>query len=236
MSLLLAHPFDAAALAVFFLCWAGYEPALRGLARRRIGINRAMEAVRHAWMRRALRREVRIMDTNLMGHMLNSASFFASTNLLLIAASAGLLFGGEGMLGNLRGLTFADGAPLWLLQAKVALVVFTLAKGLLDFVWSIRQMNYALALLGAGPEYNADADLDGFAAAIGNVLNPSFAAFNKGVRAYYFALAAAAWIVSPLAMAAGAVAAVSLLLHRQVASRAAGGVRAATALLEKEPR
>ena len=40
-------------------------------------------------------REVRLMDGQLLGHALNSASFFASSNLLLIAAAAGALFGGD---------------------------------------------------------------------------------------------------------------------------------------------
>jgi uncharacterized membrane protein len=237
MFYVLAYPIDFAALAIFLLCWTAYEPLLAFVSRGRPPINDAMVDVRLSWMRRSMRRPVRIMDTNLMGHMLNSASFFASTNLLLIAAVAGLLVGGEAVLNNLEGLSFTPGAPLWLLQSKIALVVFALAKGLLDFVWAIRQMNYSLALLGAGPEYDSGADLDTFAKAIADVLNPAFAAFNHGVRAYYFALAAAAWILSPMAMALGAAAASAVLLRRQIASPAAAGIRAANeAIASERPR
>lgn len=231
---LYARPADLFALIAFAMCWAAYQPALNRLAKGRPVINSAMETARLAWLQRAMARENRIMDTNLLGHMLASASFFASTNLLLIAAVAGLLVGGAAMLENLRAVEFGTGAPLWLLQAKIGLVAFALAKGLLDFIWCIRQMNYTLALFGAAPEYNSRADLDGYAQAVAGVLNPAFQAFNKGVRAYYFALAAAAWVVSPWLMAISAVAATGLLLHRQLASEAAAGVAKAHRLLSQD--
>jgi len=225
-------PIDIAAALAFAACWIFYEPILARLSRAKGGINVDMTPVREAWIVRMLQREVRIMDTNLLGHMLNSASFFASTNLLVIAAAAGLLFGGEDMLANLRGLRLVDQAPNWLVEIKIALVVVTLARGLLDFIWAIRQLNYCLALLGAAPEFQQVDEHAAYASAFADVLNPTFAAFNKGVRTYYFALAAAAWFVSPWAMMAGVAAASALLLRRQLSSQAAGGIREARRLLE----
>ncbi len=227
-------PIDIAAALIFVVAWAAYEPILVRLSTQRGGINLDMISVREAWIGRMLAREVRIYDANLLGHLLSSASFFASTNLLVIAAAAGLLFGGEAMLANLRGLSMLAQAPNWLIEAKIALVVVTLARGLLDFIWTIRQMNYCLALFGAAPEVTDTASHAAFRAAAADVLNPTFAAFNKGVRAYYFALAAAAWIISPWAMAVGAVATFALLLYRQTGSQAARGIRAARRVLNPQ--
>lgn len=228
------NPVDIAAAAIFVLCWVIYEPILKRLAGGRGGINLDMGAVREAWIRRMLTREVRIVDSNLLGHLLSSASFFASTNLLVIAAVAGLLFGGETMLGNLHALELASPSPSWLIEIKIGLILVTLSRGLLDFIWAIRQLNYCLAMLGAAPEWEDTARHAAFAKAATDVLHPAFTAFNKGVRAYYFALAAAAWIVSPWAMALGVIAAFVLLLRRQTSSQAAGGVRAARLLFEQE--
>ena len=86
---------DGLALALFFLCWLGYGPLLALLARRSGSLNDDMLVVRRAWMMVMTHREVRIVDSQLMGHTINSAGFFASTNLLLIAAVAGILFGGD---------------------------------------------------------------------------------------------------------------------------------------------
>lgn len=229
-------PIDIAAAAIFALCWVAYEPILKRLSNRRGGLNIDMASVREAWLKRMLAREVRIMDTNLLGHLLSSASFFASTNLLVIAAAAGLLFGGESMLDGLRGLHIVAEAANWLLSIKITLIVVTLSRGLLDFIWAIRQLNYCLALLGAAPEWDQKQDHPAWAHAFANVLNPAFSAFNKGVRTYYFALAAAAWIISPWAMIAGVIAASFLLLRRQTQSQAAGGVRAIRDLLVAEDK
>jgi uncharacterized membrane protein len=222
---------DIVALLIFAACWIGYEPLRARLAKGGRGnINSDMYRVREAWLRQFLARDNRIMDVNLLGHLLNSASFFASTNLLVIAAAAGVLFGGEAVRSGLQDLVLAAPASDWLIELKVGVVIITLSRGLLDFVWAIRQLNYALALLGAAPDATASEKHVAFVTAAADVLHPAFSAFNTGVRAYYFALAAAAWLISPWAMIAGVAATVLILLRRQMHSQAARGIRAAREL------
>ncbi|MGE0828952.1 MAG: DUF599 domain-containing protein [Hyphomonadaceae bacterium] len=221
---------DIAAFAIFAFTWIFYEALLKRFSGGRGGINRDMEFIRAEWMRRMLARENRIADSNLIGHLLSSASFFASTNLLIIAAAMGVLFGGEAMMQGLRGIVIFQASPIWLLEAKIGLVAITLSRGLLDFIWSIRQLNYCVAMIGAAPEAH-DPDASVYADALANVLTPALSSFNQGVRAYYFALAAAAWLVSPWAMAVSAAAAFALLARRQTGSPAAHGVRSAKSFL-----
>ena len=85
--------FDWGALALFFICWLGYAPLLKAISRRGGSLNADMVHVRAVWMESMTHRELKLVDSQLMGHSINSASFFASTNLLLIAAVAGILFG-----------------------------------------------------------------------------------------------------------------------------------------------
>src|SRR5918998_1960319 len=96
---MLAHALpwqDGAALALFIVLWLGYEPLVRRLSKGRGSLHRDMDVVRAGWMHTMARRpESRLIDANLMGHTINSASFFASANLILIAAAAGALFGGD---------------------------------------------------------------------------------------------------------------------------------------------
>jgi uncharacterized membrane protein len=68
------------------------------------------------------------------------------------------------------------------------------------------------------------------------VLNPALSSFNNGIRGYYFALSAAAWLVGPWAMIAAVILAVSLLAWRQAASSSARGVRRIRELLESIPQ
>lgn len=224
---------DYAALAVFMLCWLAYEPMLKRLSGGQGAINADMSLVRAAWVRRMLQRDSRIFDASLLGHLLNSASFFASSNLLVIAASVGVIFSGVNLERSLAQLPFAASSAAWLAEAKLGLVALALVRGLLDFVWAIRQLNYCVALFGAAP-LAGDARAEAFIEAARSVLDPALSSFNRGVRSYYFALAAAAWLIGGWAMAGAVIWAVVLLAWRQTSSRAAHGVRVAKEALERD--
>ncbi|WP_296178313.1 DUF599 family protein [uncultured Brevundimonas sp.] len=223
---------DWIALVLFFTAWLGYGPLLKLIARRSGSLNDDMLVVRDSWMTAMTHREMRLIDSQLMGHSINSASFFASTNLLLIAAVAGILFGGENALRGFAAVG-AEAVPMKILEAKLALVLVCLARGFLDFIWSLRQMNYALALIGAAPEIHTETDRVAYGHAVAQVLNPALGGFSQGVRGYYFALAAAAWLFGPLWLALGVISAFGLLVWRQAGSPAARAVRAARRLLER---
>ena len=224
--------FDWIALFLFFVAWLGYGPILGVIARRSGSLNDDMLIVRDSWMTAMTHREIRLIDSQLMGHSINSASFFASTNLLLIAAVAGILFGGENALRGFAAVG-AEAVPVKILEAKLALVLVCLARGFLDFIWSLRQLNYTVALIGAAPEIHEEADRVAYGRAVARVLNPALTSFNQGVRGYYFALAAAAWLFGPLWLMLGAVSVFALLAWRQLASPAAGAIRQARRLLER---
>jgi len=222
------------ALGWFLLCWLGYTPLVRWLWRKGGAINIDMEFVRARWMLvMARRREQRLIDGQLMGHALSSASFFASSNLILIAAAAGVLFGGDVSYHKILQAPGLQHAPRLLFDAKIVLITAALARGLLDFIWSIRQLNYVLAVIGAAPEGGDSAWRDAYAAATAQILNPAFKSSNSGVRGYYFALAASAWLIGPLSLVLAATAITALLLWRQAHAPAAKGVHAARALLEE---
>ena len=92
-------------------------------------------------------------------------------------------------------------------------------------------MNYALALIGAAPEVHHKTDRKAFAEAAGQLLNPALGSFSQGVRGYYFALAAAAWLFGPAWLALGVASSFGLLIYRQEASPAARAIRNARRLL-----
>ena len=228
-------PADIAAFALFALCWLGYEPLLKRLTRRAQTINTDLTVIRTAWMRNMAGREGRFLDSQLLGHAISSASFFTSSNLIIIAAAAGALFGGDAFLRGVKGVPLVASAPHLVLEAKLALVVVVLGRGLLAFIWSIRQMNYCIVAIGAAPGPGTDpAVVKAYGEAAAEVLNPALSSFNSGVRGYYFALAAGAWLLGPLPFALGAIGAITLLAWRQSQSRSSAGVRRLRAILEAE--
>lgn len=227
---------DLVALAVFAVVWLFYEPLLTAFGKRRGGVlNTDMTVIRTAWMTTTTGREVRLLDGQLLGHALNSASFFASSNLLLIAAAAGALFGGDTTFRSVSALEVVRTSSRLLFEVQLALVLITLARGLLDFIWSIRQLNYCLAAMGATPEPLPEGERATFGALLGRLLNPALGAFNSGVRGYYFALAASAWLFGPWAFLAATLGAMALLFWRQRSSPAALAIHDFRRLLEARP-
>ncbi|WP_332770253.1 DUF599 domain-containing protein [Phenylobacterium sp.] len=226
-------PLDTVAVAVFAVAWLAYEPLLKAIARGKGLINTDMTVIRLAWMRNMAGRENKFMDGQILGHTLNSASFFASSNLILIAAAAGALFGGERTFESASSLMVLKTSSRLLFEAQVALVVLTLARGLLDFIWSIRQMNYCLAVIGAAPETEDIASTRPYGEAAARLMNPALSSFNRGVRGYYFALAAAGWLFGPQTFLLLTFLAVALLVTRQRRSPAARAIAEVRRLLDQ---
>jgi uncharacterized membrane protein len=224
---------DLAAITIFLVIWVAYGPALKWMSQAGGLINNDMIQIRIAWMRGMIGREQRMVDSQIIGHALNSASFFASSNLLLIAASGGLLFGGEAARRQLEHAPLVAQASETLLQTKLALIGVTLARGLLAFIWGIRQLNYCAAAIGAAPSAKDRPDIAAdYANALGELLTRALSAFNDGVRNYYFALAAAAWLFGPVPLVIATLGATALLVWRQGSSPAAKAVHRLRTLLE----
>ena len=226
---------DLVVLGFFLFCWLFYEPLLKRLGHEKNVINTDMTVIRRRWMAEMAVREIALLDGQLLGHAINSASFFASSNLILIAAAAGVLFGGDTALKSIEGLAVLAPASALVFQIKMGVVLIALARGLLDFIWAIRQMNYCLAAIGATPMWAPRPVLEEYAEATGAILNPALSAFNAGVRGYYFALAAAAWLLGPIAFAVATGGAMVLLLWRQRRSPASAAVRKIRQILERQP-
>ena len=225
---------NSLALALFIFAWAFYEPLLHAFAKRRGGVlNTDLAVIRTAWMQNMTTREVRLMDTQILGQTLNSCSFFASSNLILIAGAAGALFGGPRTFASVSALEVVHTSTRLLFELQLSLVVAALARGLLDFIWAIRQINYCLAALGAVPDPLPEAEREAFGTLLARLMNPALGSFSAGVRGYYFALAAAASLFGPGAFAIATLGAVALLVWRQRSSPAAIAIHDFRELLEK---
>ncbi|HEX4712803.1 DUF599 domain-containing protein [Phenylobacterium sp.] len=229
-------PLNIAAVSLFGVCWLFYQPLLNLLGRRGGAvINTDLTVVRTAWMHNMAKRTNRFMDGQLLAQTLSTSTFFASSNLILIAATAGVLFGGQVSFRNVSSLVVIKTSSRLLFEGQLALVVLTLARGLLDFIWGIRQLNYVLAAIGATPEAADDDSHHAFGDVAGRLLNPALRSVNSGVRGYYFALAAAAWLFGPIPFMIATVGAMGLLIWRQRRSPAAAAIAELRKLLENRP-
>jgi uncharacterized membrane protein len=223
---------DCLALLVFLICCLFYAPLVRRFVPH--AINTGLTTLRIAWMRTMLRRENRIVDSSLLGHVVHSASFFASTSLIVIGALLSLLSNVEHIQPAVESLAFVPVMPRMVFELKIVLPLLVLIHGFVSLTWSLRQLNYAIAMIGAAPDRrDVGEDLEPLAEGIGRSLSQALSTFNTGIRAYYFAIGGLAWVMGPLALVIAAFIITAMLLWRQRYSSAATEFRVALAAVNR---
>lgn len=222
---------DWVGLGVFLALYFGYAPACRALLPR--SINARLGGLRVHWMRTMLRRDNRIVDSALLGQVMQSASFFASASLILIGAMLSLLSGVDRLQPALESLVLVAPVPRLVFELKVALPLAVMVHGFVRFTWAIRQLNYTIAFLGAAPDrHGLGRHGERLAVSIAAVMSSALGTYNAGLRCYYFALAGLAWVIGPFVLAAAALLLTTMLVLRQIAGPAASSFGAALAAIE----
>lgn len=215
---------DRVALVWFLFAWLGYGRLIHGM-RSAPSITTRMGEMRWLWMHAMLGRDSRIVDASLMGNTMHSATFFASTSMIALAALLGLLGRFDQTFAALQDLEFTAKTSRMLLEGKLLLLILVFAQCFLKLTWALRQMNYCLAMIGAAPQRPARGMRDDIAVHTGRLLSLAISSFNAGIRGYYFALAALAWILGPLALFTVTTGIVAMLLWRQFGSATASEIR-----------
>jgi uncharacterized membrane protein len=227
---------DLAALAFFAVIWFGYGLVMDRRPEGGGGLNQRLRTVRRAWMGEMLRRENRMPDSALLGHLIHSVSFFASATLLVIAALSGAFGALDAVHEALSELAITgDALSRRALEARLLLLLVIFVYAFFKFTWAIRQYNYCCALVGAAPPASEPIAPERRAALTrqaAEVLSVAVSTFNGGLRAYYFALAALGWFVHPLAFIGAVLWIVLVLLRRQFLSHTLHSIEAFEAALE----
>ena len=234
---------DCIAPVFMMLLWQGYS--LAADHRHRPG-SRSVTSVTHdyrvLWMRRMLEREMRMGDVNICVAMSRSASLFASTSIFIMAGLI-TLFGALGQINAiLRDISFVTGPERLLIEVNLVLLVLIFVFAFFKFVWSTRQFNFALTLIGGAPmpdEPDAP-DRVGFSERTASVIDRATNSFTQGLRAYYFALATLTWVVHPAVFMFASVVVLGVLYRREFRSHThrflmEAGVNLASETLKNRP-
>lgn len=142
-------------------------------------------------------RDNRITDVSLTEHTVHSATFFASTSVVAMAALLGLLGGFDRTYATVQELAFTAKTGRVFMEGKLLLLLLVFAHTFPKLSWALRQLNYTLAMIGAAPTKPGVAQRDRIAQELGALLCLAVRSFNAGMRGYYFALAALTWLVGP---------------------------------------
>ena len=190
--------------------------------------------LRKEWMSRLLARENRIVDSTLVGHTIHSASFFASTSMLVLAGLIGVLGSADRVYAAIANISLLLGGGQRLFEWKVLLLICIAGYAFFKFTWALRQFNYFCAVIGSAPNVgNGGVDRESGSERMAVILTYAIQELNAGVRAYYFAFAALGWFIHPLAFIASTLVMVLVLGRRQLGSRTARALREHVASLRR---
>ena len=212
---------DWISLALFFACWAGYAWYSEHSQWGDGGLIRTSQNYRLTWAYRMLEREMRVTDSTLIGNLVNSVSFYANTTIYIIAGLVAALGAADKLINFTADLPFANAGNRELLEIKLMLVLASFVFAYFKFTWSLRQFNLLSILVGAAPLGKAgEPGIDVYARRVAGANNLAGDDFNRGIRAYYFGLAASGWLLSPPALGILSIGVVIVLFRRDYRSPA----------------
>jgi uncharacterized membrane protein len=219
---------DLFALGFFVVTWVGYAVLIEWTAYGRTGLNARMHAHRDAWMQEMLKRDMRMVDGQIMASLQNGTAFFASTSLIAIGGTLTILRSSDDLITIVSTLPF--GAPstriLWEIKTIGLAVIFVYA--FFKFAWAYRLYNYVALMIGSMPpasEKDApEAKLH--ALRTSRLCESAGRHFNRGQRAFFFALGYLGWFVSPWLLFVSTAAIFTVMYGRQFISDARAAMTA----------
>jgi uncharacterized membrane protein len=220
---------DLIALGFFVACWLGYALMLEWSTGYAAGaLNTRMHAYRDGWMQELLRREMRMVDAQIMASLQNGTAFFASTSLIAIGGTLTILRSTDDLITIVSSLPF--GTPttrmLWEIKTIGLAVIFVYA--FFKFAWAYRLYNYVAILIGAMPPASERDTERGKRHALrtARLCEAAGRHFNRGQRAFFFALGYLGWFISPWLLFASTAAIVVVMWSRQFTSDASRAMTA----------
>jgi uncharacterized membrane protein len=211
---------DLLAFAWFLIAWIGYSIVIERSPKGRLGLNALLNNYRDDWMRHLLTRENRIVDAQVTAALQNGTAFFASTSLIAVGGTLSLLRAPEAMLPLMSALPLSSppSRELWELKMMGLAVIFVYA--FFKFAWSYRLYNYFAILLGAAPparEHDTP-QAETFVRRASSICADAGRHFNRGQRAFFFALGYLGWFLGPIPLAVTTAGVLVVMWQRQFAS------------------
>ena len=217
---------DLVALVWFVAAWLGYSFVIDETPRGKKGLNSRMHDYRSLWMQRMLARDARMMDGQVIAALQNGTAFFASTSLIALGGAVTLFHSSADMLTVVASLPL--GTPVTHLQWEVKVIglMIIFIYAFFKFGWAYRLYNYVAIMVGAAPPA-AEKDTpeaQEYARITADVITDAGRHFNRGQRAFFFALSYLGWFIGPLPLIATTAGILVVMWRRQFASLSSAAV------------
>ena len=212
---------DALAVAWFAVTFIGYQNLSRFAWFEQRSIAGAVQRHRVAWMRNMALRENRMSDSMLMQQLGQGNAFFASTSAIAIGAIVSLLGAGDKMQAVIEKLPLVARTDGAIFDLKLLLLIGVFVYAFFKFAWGFRLSHYCGIMIGATPQASAEnrAECEVHADAVSSLIGIAADHTNRGLRAFYYAIAAMAWFFHPIAFIAATTWVLLILIRRDFFSR-----------------
>lgn len=208
------------ALLLFVSSWFGYILYSRQANRHEQSLLALTNRYRMEWMRQMLKRDNRMVDSTVMGNLMRSITFFASTSIFFLLGLMTMLGYHERATDIINSIPYAKPASSLLWEVKIFLLMIIFIYAFFKFTWSLRQYNFACIFVVSAPTHNERVDEHDAIARKGAFLVENAAEyFNNGLRAYYFGLAALAWFIHPYLLMIATVWVIMVTYRREFMSK-----------------
>lgn len=213
---------DYLALAWFLVGWFGYQSfAARAAAKGTPSLMTVMGKYREDWWHGTISRELRIVDATIITNLSNSATFFASTTLLILGGLLALLGTSDRAIAIVSELPFSAETHEVVWEFKIFLLLSIFVYAFFKFTWALRQQNFCAVLVGAAPDPHTDPErLEEYVVRSAKLASAASDTFNYGLRAYYFGLAVLTWFLNSWAFMGATAIVIAVLYHREFRSGA----------------
>ena len=202
--------------------WVSYGFTLEHTAYGRNSLSSRMNVYREVWARRLLDREARMVDMQVVISLQTGTAFFASTSLLALGGGLALLRATNDALAVLSKLPIdiSPSPALWEMKCVGLILIFVYA--FFKFAWSYRLFNYVAIMVGAMPltSERDTAEAEAHVIRTARLFESAGRHFNRGQRAFFFALGYLGWFVSPWVLFFTTALVVVVTWRRQFASNA----------------
>jgi uncharacterized membrane protein len=219
---------DLLALAFFCGAWICYAILLEWTPHGRSGLNARMHVYRDRWMQEMLRRDMRMVDAQIMASLQNGTAFFASTSLIAIGGTLTILRTTDDLITIVSTMPFGVQTTRMLWEIKTIGLAVIFVYAFFKFAWSYRLYNYVAIMIGAMPPATERDEPEAMRHALrtGKLCESAGRHFNRGQRAFFFALGYLGWFVSPWLLVATTAAIFAVMWVRQFASDARAAMTA----------
>jgi uncharacterized membrane protein len=169
-----------------------------------------MLAARAAWVGSVMRDRRDILAVQTLRNSTMSASFMASTAVLLIIGVLTLSAQGDKLSGTWHALNFLGHASAEMWMFKLLMMLFDLLFAFFSFAMSVRIFHHIGYLINVPLEKGVEA---GQIRKVEAQLNRAGTYYRIGMRAYYFTVPLLFWLFGPILLLGATLAVVFFMFH-----------------------